>query len=83
MLCLIGNLKAKLMADDHDLLIRIDERTERSSRDIKHIKTKLSTDYVTKEQLSAELGPVRKIAYGIVAGMGAIVIAGIGLFTKK
>ena len=65
--------------NDHDRLIRIDERTERTASDVLHMKKTLKKEYVTKK----EFNPVKKIAYGAVAGLGAIVIGVIGVLKAR
>lgn len=60
------------MANDHDLLVRIDERVD-------NIHERMG-DFVTQK----EFGPVKKIAYGAVSGLGVVIIAAIGLiFSRK
>lgn len=53
------------MSDDHDLLIRIDERTEATHTDVEKIKKVLDhlpQRYVTRP----EFKPVRAVVYGLV-----------------
>ena len=56
---------------DHDLLSRIDERTETMCKKIDTLAEKLEDEYVTK----SEFWPVKAIVY---AGSGTVLLAVIG-----
>lgn len=58
-------------SEDHDLLTRIDERTEKMCETLEALITRLESDYVTK----AEFWPVKTIVY---AGAGMILVAVVG-----
>ena len=62
-----------MSANDHDLLIKIAERTERIVIDVENLQKELERNYVTK----VEFAPVRSIAYTIVGTVGVAVLLGL------
>lgn len=62
-----------MSTNDHDLLIKIAERTERIVIDVENLQKELERNYVTK----VEFAPVRSIAYTIVGTVGVAVLLGL------
>jgi len=54
---------------DHDLLVRIDERTQTLHTEISDVKCALS-GYVTRKEFT----PIKSVVYGIVGLIGTAVI---------
>ena len=59
-------------SSDHDLIVRIDERTRNLHDAMADIKTQLG-GYVTKKEFT----PIKLLVYGAVGTMGLIVITSI------
>jgi hypothetical protein len=64
------------MSEDHDLLIRIDERTEATHKDVEDLKGSfngLPKRYVTR----SEFKPVRSIVYGMAGVILSAALLGV------
>ena len=57
-----------LTAEDHDLLMRIDERTEKICDSMESWESRLKNDYVSQ----SEFWPIKTIVYG---GAGIVLVA--------
>jgi len=47
---------------DHNLLVRIDERTQRLEEDVKSMKEQ----YISRGEFEARFAPVQKLVFGLV-----------------